>query len=247
MLLTLTTTRRRATDLGHGPPAGEPGSARVTADGVRFSRKNSADGGIYSYGRTSPIAPTDRSRVREQDLALARRAAAGDRGALHAVVDRHAAGLYRLARGLCPCAADAEDVVQETLVAVIRWIGTFDGRASLMTWMSHILVRQARKAAERRSRGRALPLDEAADSARAEAKGGRSPNSDDCRLDLAAALPKLAPDFREVIVLRELQGMSYAEIATTLGIPQGTVESRIHRARAELRQWLRAYRVQGDH
>ena len=163
-------------------------------------------------------------------MALARRAAAGDRAALHAVVERHVADLFRLARGLSPTAADAEDVVQDTLIAAFRAIGTFDGRASLLTWMSRILVRRSRKAAIKRGRRTALSLDEASDLPKQDAKLIAGPPGDDGRLDLAAALPKMAPEYREVIVLRELQGLSYAEIATALGVPQGTVESRIHRA-----------------
>lgn len=108
--------------------------------------------------------------------------------------------------------------------------------------MTRILFRKARKIGDRNRRRSALSLDEGADSPRQDAKLLAESNGDDCRLDLAAALPTLTPEFREVIVMRELQGMSYAEIAATLGIPQGTVESRIHRARAQLRQRLRAYR-----
>ena len=178
-------------------------------------------------------------------MALARRAAAGDRAALHAVVNRHAADLYRLARGLCPSAADAEDAVQETLVAAFRAIGSFDGRASLLTWMSRILVRRARRLACKAGRAAALALDEASDVRPLDGRAppGRDGDREDLRLDLAAALPRMALEHREVIVLRELRGLSYAEIAESLGIPQGTVESRIHRARAELRERLRAYRT----
>ena len=200
---------------------------------------NCARGRLYlCRWRLPPIGPVDHSCVREADLALARRAARGDREALHAVVDRHARELFRAARGLCPTAADAEDAVQETLVAAFRWIGTYDGRASLLTWMSRILFREAKRISGRNRRGAAVSLDEATDS-----PGARpATNGDDCRLDLAAQLPRLAPEFREVIVLRELQGMSYADIAATLRIPKGTVESRLHRARKELRELLRAYR-----
>lgn len=137
--------------------------------------------------------------------------------------------------------ADAEDAVQETLVAAFRWVGSYDGRASLLTWMSRILVRKARRMGRRNRRRAALSLDDAADAPRRDAKLLSRSDGDDSRLDLAAALPNLAPEFREVVVLRELQGMSYAEIAATLGIPKGTVESRIHRARCQLRRCLRAY------
>ena len=186
----------------------------------------------------------ERSSAWEADLALARRAAAGDRDALHRVVDRYARPLFRIARGLCDSVPDAEDAVQEALIDILRGIGGFDGNASLLTWMTRILVRRAGKMRRKRKRSAALPLDESSDSVGWSERGQTSRNADreDCRLDLHAALPKLAREFREVIVLREVQGMSYAEIAAALGIPQGTVESRIHRARLELRVHLRSYR-----
>jgi RNA polymerase sigma-70 factor (ECF subfamily) len=133
-------------------------------------------------------------------------------------------------------------MVQETLIAAFKGIGKFDGRASLLTWMSRILIRRTRKVEQKRSRRHAVSLDEASDVLRQDSKLLTAWSGEDCRLDLAAALPKLAPEYREVIVLRELQGMSYAEIAAALGVPQGTVESRIHRARSALRERLRAYR-----
>jgi RNA polymerase sigma-70 factor (ECF subfamily) len=64
----------------------------------------------------------------------------------------------------------------------------------------------------------------------------------DYRIDLRAALQALSPDHREVVTLREIDGLSYEEIARVLGVPRGTVESRLHRARAELRERLKAYR-----
>jgi RNA polymerase sigma-70 factor (ECF subfamily) len=188
------------------------------------------------------IDSEERARIRGEDLALARRAADGDRAALHRVVDRHAGDLFRLARGLCPTAADAEDVVQETLIAAFRRVETYDGRASLLTWMSRILVRRARKFLQKQRRGSARSLDEGSATAPEDRQLPSTSAGVDCRLDLAAVLPKLSQEYREVIVLRELRGMSYAEIAATLGIPQGTVESRIHRARSELRERLRAYK-----
>jgi RNA polymerase sigma-70 factor (ECF subfamily) len=63
----------------------------------------------------------------------------------------------------------------------------------------------------------------------------------DHKIDLAAVLQHLSPPHREVIVLRELQGMTYEEIAQSLGIPRGTVESRLHRARLDLQQRLKGY------
>lgn len=138
---------------------------------------------------------------------------------------------------MCPTVADAEDAVQETLLDAYRGVAGFDGRASLRSWMSRILFRRAGKAMRKRIRG-PIVNEELVSPAAAKSTSGQASDS---RMDLEAALAKLGKDHRDIIVLRELQGMSYAEIAETLGIPQGTVESRIYRARAELRALLSAY------
>jgi RNA polymerase sigma-70 factor (ECF subfamily) len=177
-------------------------------------------------------------------LALARRAAGGDRASLHVVVDRHAHDLFRLARALCPTAADAEDAVQESLISVFRAIGTYDGRASLLTWMSRILFRRVRKMARKweQRRQTTIPLGAVGEAKTADPVV--AVDRADWSMDLTAALAKLPPEFREAVVLRELRGMSYLEIAKALGIPEGTVESRIHRARMQLRKTLAEYHHQ---
>lgn len=201
--------------------------------------KNDADRGHYRHGEQTGVIRAKRAVLRESDLELARRAAGGDRSAFHAVVDRHAQALYRLARGLSSSRPDAEDLVQETFVEAIKSIGGFDGRSSLMTWLTRILFRRAGRLWKRNRRARAMiSLDAAGDSARPHDRLVSMPatSSVDHRLDLAAVLPRLAPEHRQVLLLREMQGMSYAEIARTLKVPQGTVESRLHRARKELRE-----------
>lgn len=179
------------------------------------------------------------------DLELARRAASGDRAAFNVVVDRHVSALFRMARGLSMSREDAEDVVQETLIAAYRGIGQFNGRATLLTWMSRILIRRARVVWRKNRRHMALSLEEGLDSALVGAgfTAGAPSATIDQRLDIAAVLRTLSEKHREVIVLREVQGMSYREIAMALNIRRGTVESRIHRARAELGRCLRAYRT----
>jgi RNA polymerase sigma-70 factor (ECF subfamily) len=124
---------------------------------------------------------------------------------------------------------------------VFRSIDTYDGRASLLTWMSHILVRRIRRMARKWDRRRRTMI--ALDSVDEAATVGPMPKVDrvDWSIDLTAALAKLPPEFREAIVLREVRGMSYTEIAKALRIPEGTVESRIHRARAQLRKTLAEY------
>jgi len=165
------------------------------------------------------------------DADLVRRARRGDDGAFRELVDRHGPGLYRMAFSLVGNAADAEDALQETLLGAFRHLGRFEQRSSVRTWLTRIVMRQAARV--HRGRRRTAPLPETQ-----EAKGGTAAG---VRMDVLAALDKLAPIHRDVITLREIQGMRYEEIATVLGIPIGTVESRLHRARAALREELRDY------
>ena len=177
------------------------------------------------------------------DLELVRRAVRGDGAAFHTLVDRHAPELMRLAVSLSATRADAEDVLQETFIGAYQGLRRFDGRASVKTWLKRILVRQAARQWNRSKRSRsALPI-EAADTSPAprDAGGGGGAVRVDQRIDVGAVVKTLAPEHREVIVMREFDQMSYAEIAEVLQIPIGTVESRLHRARADLRAKLEAY------
>lgn len=182
-------------------------------------------------------------RLEECEADLARRAIAGDQSALHALVDRHAPHLLKVAYSLTGHAADAEDLVQETFLAGMQALRRFEGRSSVRTWLVAILARQA-AAWRRRQRVRhAVEWSPETESAAVGGapRAGPELSRTDARLDLAAALQTLTPDHREVLVLREYGGLSYEEIAGTLGLPRGTVESRLHRARLELRDRLKGY------
>ena len=168
------------------------------------------------------------------DWSLAQRAGRGDHAAFAELVGRHAAALFAVAHPLVDQPADAEDVVQETLVAALQGLGRFQGRASVRTWLVSILIRQAGRRRRRWSR-RNVPLAAAGDAAQAHA------NDPDARMDIAHALSKLVPEHREVMVLREVAGLSYQEIADVLHVPRGTVESRLFRARQAMREHLRDY------
>ena len=166
------------------------------------------------------------------DIELLRRAGGGDSTAFHALVDRHAQRLYRLAVSLIGNAADAEDVLQETFIGAHSGLKSFQGRASVKTWLTRILVLQAAQWRRSRQRKKTRAMDDAIPAA---------PAGSEAVMDVQAAIAKLSPEFREVLVLREFEKMSYEEIAGVLDVPRGTVESRLHRARGEMRELLKAY------
>ncbi len=173
------------------------------------------------------------------DADLLRKAAAGDTSAFHALLDRHMDRLYRLAVSLVGNSADAEDLLQETFAGAYRGLDRFEGRAAVGTWLTRILVMQVARF-RRGRRGKSMGSLDAESEAPSIGKPSGAAGVD-ARIDIQAALLQLSPAHREVLVLREFEQMSYEEIAEVLGVPQGTVESRLHRARSELREKLSAY------
>ena len=183
-------------------------------------------------------------RLEPQDTELITAAASGDPSAFHALVDRHADHLFRLASMLSKTAADAEDIVQETLIGAFSGLSKFNGRSSVKTWLSRILTRQAAKAWHKSKRLQsAAPIDDMVETQAGDAglSTASATVTTDQKIDIVAMLARLSEEHRQVLVLREMQGLSYGEIAEALGIPQGTVESRLHRARAEMRRRLQGY------
>lgn len=172
------------------------------------------------------------------DWDLVLRARSGDSGAFGVLVDRHAPALFRAAAALVSNVADAQDVVQETLLAAYQQVGRFEGRSSVKTWMIGILVRQAALHHREAARRRVIPISpEIADTDRGVATKDATGRAD-AKMDVAQALASLSQDHREVLVLRELEGMTYDEIAAALKHPRGTIESRLFRARQALREVL---------
>jgi RNA polymerase sigma-70 factor (ECF subfamily) len=157
----------------------------------------------------------------------------------HEVVEQHSARVYRLAYRLTGNVHDAEDLTQEVFVRVFRSLstytpGTFEG------WLHRITTNLFLDQVRRKKR---IRFDALADDADARMPG-REPDPsrayDDTHLDddVQAALDALPPDFRAAVVLCDIEGLTYEEIAATLGIKLGTVRSRIHRGRAQLRDAL---------
>lgn len=177
---------------------------------------------------------------RDSDAELVRRARRGDDSAFHRLVEGHGGRLYGLAMSLLGRREDAEDVVQETFAAAFGGLGGFRGHASVKTWLTRILMKRIAKLRRRQRYRRTRPIEEADgcnDAAPRPGGDGRA----DLRMDVAAMLERLSNDHRAVILLREMQGMSYEEIAKVLAVPRGTVESRLFRARQRLKELLRDY------
>jgi RNA polymerase sigma factor (sigma-70 family) len=160
------------------------------------------------------------------------------------VVREHADRVYRLAFRLTGDAHDAEDLTQETFIRVFRSLasfkpGTFEG------WLHRITTNLFLDMVRRRGRLRMEGLPEDTDRLPG---GGPDPEQifSDTHLDpdLQGALDELAPEFRAAVVLCDVEGLSYEEIATTLGVKLGTVRSRIHRGRQALRGALERRRAE---
>jgi RNA polymerase sigma-70 factor (ECF subfamily) len=180
------------------------------------------------------------------DAELLRAVGRGDETAFATLVERHAPYLFGVAHGLTGGnAADAEDLVQETLLAALN--GKFRGESAVRTWLVAILVKKAamlRRSAARRGPHLSLAggtSDNSGSRVEIEVPVPAETGGTEARLDLTTLLQSLSPDHRAVIVLRELEQMSYEEMAAALNVPRGTIESRLHRAREELRKRYAGY------
>lgn len=184
--------------------------------------------------------------MQETDSELVAKIRRGDQQAFQQLVGRHADSLLGMAYSLVGSRADAEDVVQETLIVALRRISTFEGRSTFGTWLRGILVFKAAKLRRSRKVRSSLPIQDHDGSGavdRADAGlSSRSPSAAvDSRVDVMAMLETLSDEHREIVVLREIQQLSYDEISAMLKIPLGTVESRLYRARQELRKRFSGY------
>ena len=175
------------------------------------------------------------------DAELVQRIRSGDDAAFRALVERHGNSLFGLAYTLLGSAADAEDVVQETFLGAFRRLGAFEGRSAVKTWLTRILLNHASKLRRSKRVRKAESVESPRASDDRSLRTASAATAVDSRVDVMQMLDVLSPDHRQVIVLRELEGLSYEEIAEALGVPRGTVESRLHRARQELKQRFAGY------
>ncbi|HIQ01871.1 MAG TPA: RNA polymerase sigma factor [Anaerolineales bacterium] len=165
-----------------------------------------------------------------EDRELISRVAAGDEAAFRQLYERYGDRVFRYALTLVRNLHLAEEVVQETMVAIWRGAGSFKGGSRVSTWIFGIARNQAHALLRREVRGERVPEESLTlpDPAEAVERENR----------VLSALAKLPPDQREVVVLAFYEGLSYREIARLLGVLEGTVKSRMHFAKRKLREAL---------
>lgn len=191
------------------------------------------------------------AEVGNHEAALVERCAAGEEAACAELVSGHERMVYQLALHLLGDRDEALDLSQEVFFSVFRTIGSFRGQSALKTWIYRIVINQARNRQRwwrRRHQSDQVSLDQhvAAHGDLRQPGEHTSPDRAYARKELAeklwTALDRLPFDQRTVIVLREIDGLSYDDIAFSLGVAIGTVKSRLTRARQTLRQQLQGVR-----
>lgn len=198
---------------------------------------------VVQLGR--PVAFADVSD--EGDLVV--RLREGDEAAFASLVATYQARLLRLAGTVVGSRSVAEEVVQDTWLAVVRGVDRFEGRSSFKTWLFHILLNRARTTAEREHRSSLLPdgdLDDRFDGSGAWATPPVpwSDQVDDrlvaerLALRVREILPTLPDGQRQVVVLRDIEGLPAAEVSGLLGLSDGNQRVLLHRARARIREQI---------
>jgi RNA polymerase sigma-70 factor, ECF subfamily len=177
--------------------------------------------------------------VLDLDLDLVERHRCGDAQAFDEVYGRYEEMVYHLACRLAGDVDDAADFTQEIFLRVFRHLGSFRGNSTLRTWIFRIAINHCRDRLSRWRPPTQSIAEEGSDGAARFADPARGPEELAVAADegrrVTRGLACLPPAFRETVVLRDLEGLSYEEIAEVLGVRIGTVRSRIARGREQLR------------
>lgn len=200
-----------------------------------------------SYGLRSLIPPTSAGapRADETEADLLARCRQGDPNAFEDLVRRYQNRVFAVALRMLGDRAEAEDLCQEVFLKVFRSLGGYRGEAKFSTWLYSIVSHECLN----RLRAWRPPRQARATDREGEAPALADPSPDAAtqleRRELAERLEeeigRLRPEHRAILILRDLQGLSYEEIAEALGLELGTVRSRLHRARAELKERMAPY------
>jgi RNA polymerase sigma-70 factor (ECF subfamily) len=182
----------------------------------------------------------------ELDAQLVERCLRGDAPAWEDLVRRHTRRVYSLSYRFTSNRQEAEDLSQEVFLRVYRTLASYRATSGqFTTWLTsvtrNLLIDHYRRSRKDRM---TASLDDENTNTQIEQKESNARRPDDLALagelgsQVQTALQKLSPELREAVILRDLQGLDYREIKQVLGVPEGTVKSRINRGRIELARWL---------
>ena len=194
-------------------------------------------------------------------MALVRRSLSGDEEAFRQLVLKYQQRVYAVSLGVVHNHEDALDIAQEVFIKVYNKLGRFRGKASFYTWLYRITVNLAIDYHRRKTKMATVDFDEKIldDDKRSDFKQsniryhpGKIAEDSELRAQIMKAIESLPPDQKSVIVLRELEDMSYEEIARVMKCSKGTVMSRLHYGRKKLQEMLKEYlkpnrNPNGDH
>jgi RNA polymerase sigma-70 factor (ECF subfamily) len=174
------------------------------------------------------------------DEEIVARVRAGEVALFEQLMRRHNARIYRAARAILRDDNEAEDVMQDAYVRAYEHLADFEGRAKLSTWLTRIAVHEALARVRRGRRFESMESHEEDVAMKRTGTDNPEQQTSDVEMRgvLETAVAALPDDFRSVFVLRAVEGMSGAEVAECLGIPEETVKTRLHRARGKLQEML---------
>lgn len=193
---------------------------------------------IMAPGKTGEA---EEALQRREERAWLDRCALGDERAIRWVLNRYRDRVVRLAAHVLHNSREAEDVAQEAFVKAFRQIGQFRGDSGFYAWLYRIVINLCLDRMRRKSMTSEIPLEENIAHFVAVAPDVEN------RLSVTQVLDSLTPPMRAALVLREVEGLEYAEIADVLNIPVGTVRSRLNTAREQFRRRWTALEEEVNH
>jgi RNA polymerase sigma-70 factor (ECF subfamily) len=226
---------------------------------VKVAGRQAATGFVTSSRLKSRISAMPVSQAAESapaaDARLLEAVTAGEPGAFDAFVERYGRRLFAFGLRMCGHREDAEDVFQDTLLKAYQGLSELRDPGAVRTWLYRVASNQCLMNRRGRQPARELPLadfkpagwesGEMAPIADWSARPDEAAHQAELREVLEAAILELPPDFKVVVLLRDVEGLSTREAAEALGIGEGAVKMRLHRARLALRQRLERY-FEGD-
>ena len=179
-----------------------------------------------------------------EESGLIRRASEGDAASFNTLMETHERRMYAVALRMCGNPEDAQDCLQEAMLRVYRAIAGFKGQSSFSTWVYRITMNTCLDELRKRKNRPVASLDTLLDAGWSPVDEGESPERHavrtDMRRSLARFMGELPDDMRAAVVLRDVQGYAYEEIAQILDTNVGTIKSRISRGREKLREKIAA-------